>query len=153
MIRRPPRSTRTDTLFPYTTLFRSGLLKSSRYAEQDQYSQFRCGDRAPPRTSKACAPDTRTEYFPKIRFQYCAEFGRVPARLQKRSYPSMPELLPNTPVARPWAPSPPCGHPCGTFRGRQARRTEVQRSEVRRVGEEFVSKCRSRWPPEHYTKK
>src|SRR3546814_7261212 len=26
MIRRPPRSTRTDTLFPYTTLFRSGPL-------------------------------------------------------------------------------------------------------------------------------
>src|SRR3546814_7684108 len=26
MIRRPPRSTRTDTLFPYTTLFRSGRL-------------------------------------------------------------------------------------------------------------------------------
>src|SRR3546814_15171652 len=26
MIRRPPRSTRTDTLFPYTTLFRSLLL-------------------------------------------------------------------------------------------------------------------------------
>src|SRR3546814_18512375 len=25
MIRRPPRSKRTDTLFPYTTLFRSGL--------------------------------------------------------------------------------------------------------------------------------
>src|SRR3546814_13315053 len=25
MIRRPPISTRTDTLFPYTTLFRSGL--------------------------------------------------------------------------------------------------------------------------------
>src|SRR3546814_10285674 len=24
LIRRPPRSTRTDTLFPYTTLFRSG---------------------------------------------------------------------------------------------------------------------------------
>src|SRR3546814_595576 len=26
MIRRPPRSTRTDTLFPYTTLFRSNAL-------------------------------------------------------------------------------------------------------------------------------
>src|SRR3546814_15124958 len=26
MIRRPPRSTRTDTLFPYTTLFRSMAL-------------------------------------------------------------------------------------------------------------------------------
>src|SRR3546814_12453760 len=29
MIRRPPRSTRTDTLFPYTTLFRSGGRTSS----------------------------------------------------------------------------------------------------------------------------
>src|SRR3546814_3289673 len=28
MIRRPPRSTRTDTLFPYTTLFRSVVLAS-----------------------------------------------------------------------------------------------------------------------------
>src|SRR3546814_11137350 len=28
MIRRPPRSTRTDTLFPYTTLFRSGCRAS-----------------------------------------------------------------------------------------------------------------------------
>src|SRR3546814_7371405 len=28
MIRRPPRSTRTDTLFPYTTLFRSRRLRA-----------------------------------------------------------------------------------------------------------------------------
>src|SRR3546814_3542116 len=28
MIRRPPRSTRTDTLFPYTTLFRSDGVRS-----------------------------------------------------------------------------------------------------------------------------
>src|SRR3546814_10633780 len=28
MIRRPPRSTRTDTLFPYTTLFRSLPMKT-----------------------------------------------------------------------------------------------------------------------------
>src|SRR3546814_18821489 len=27
MIRRPPRSTRTDTLFPYTTLFRSHMVR------------------------------------------------------------------------------------------------------------------------------
>src|SRR3546814_1365440 len=32
MIRRPPRSTRTDTLFPYTTLFRSRR-SPGRYAE------------------------------------------------------------------------------------------------------------------------
>src|SRR3546814_8983026 len=30
MIRRPPRSTRTDTLFPYTTLFRSLKSRSHR---------------------------------------------------------------------------------------------------------------------------
>src|SRR3546814_16700306 len=32
MIRRPPRSTRTDTLFPYTTLFRSRLPADPRFA-------------------------------------------------------------------------------------------------------------------------
>src|SRR3546814_13901716 len=31
MIRRPPRSTRTDTLFPYTTLFRSDLHLEPRW--------------------------------------------------------------------------------------------------------------------------
>src|SRR3546814_10089702 len=31
MIRRPPRSTRTDTLFPYTTLFRSALPGDRRH--------------------------------------------------------------------------------------------------------------------------
>src|SRR3546814_7835951 len=30
MIRRPPRSTRTDTLFPYTTLFRSHVERQAR---------------------------------------------------------------------------------------------------------------------------
>src|SRR3546814_4167403 len=33
MIRRPPRSTRTDTLFPYTTLFRSRLRVTGRVKE------------------------------------------------------------------------------------------------------------------------
>src|SRR3546814_1141894 len=55
MIRRPPRSTRTDTLFPYTTLFRSrvdfveldhrrGL--AARGKDADQYEQDD-GDRLP----------------------------------------------------------------------------------------------------------
>src|SRR3546814_6810893 len=45
MIRLPPRSTRTDTLFPYTTLFRSGAYVGAaetvdglfRVAHQEQY--------------------------------------------------------------------------------------------------------------------
>src|SRR3546814_6569189 len=36
MIRRPPRSTRTDTLFPYTTLFRS--LEFPRFGDGRAYS-------------------------------------------------------------------------------------------------------------------
>src|SRR3546814_4924088 len=35
MIRRPPRSTRTDTLFPYTTLFRS-LLGNAAHLQVEQ---------------------------------------------------------------------------------------------------------------------
>src|SRR3546814_17915753 len=33
MIRRPPRSTRTDTLFPYTTLFRSSSFQGSLWSQ------------------------------------------------------------------------------------------------------------------------
>src|SRR3546814_6898924 len=32
MIRRPPRSTRTDTLFPYTTLFRSSVFSGTAHS-------------------------------------------------------------------------------------------------------------------------
>src|SRR3546814_4297217 len=54
MIRRPPRSTRTDTLFPYTTLFRSdraaGLRADDERAEasggRDQPTQPVAGDLA-----------------------------------------------------------------------------------------------------------
>src|SRR3546814_5124926 len=63
MIRRPPRSTRTDTLFPYTTLFRSSIFDdlpimgcSPFYAE-------------PPRQFQRCRPPrrahVRTVYDPE----------------------------------------------------------------------------------------
>src|SRR3546814_953814 len=45
MIRRPPRSTRTDTLFPYTTLFRSSCAKCGE-GYHDRYKQ--------PRTQGVC---------------------------------------------------------------------------------------------------
>src|SRR3546814_12566413 len=41
MIRRPPRSTRTDTLFPYTTLFRSVV--SNMYARLQQVAADMAG--------------------------------------------------------------------------------------------------------------
>src|SRR3546814_7226087 len=39
MIRRPPRSTRTDTLFPYTTLFRSTGAGAVRHGHQAHHSR------------------------------------------------------------------------------------------------------------------
>src|SRR3546814_7819738 len=56
MIRRPPRSTRTDTLFPYTTLFRSHdssatikpwLAKLSSQSSNNQRSTYEKGDSIP----------------------------------------------------------------------------------------------------------
>src|SRR3546814_5961923 len=43
MIRRPPRSTRTDTLFPYTTLFRSEDLAGIEQ-EDLQQRELACGE-------------------------------------------------------------------------------------------------------------
>src|SRR3546814_2855664 len=40
MIRRPPRSTRTDTLFPYTTLFRSGVVRAAGARDDRQVGIF-----------------------------------------------------------------------------------------------------------------
>src|SRR3546814_10982194 len=59
MIRRPPRSTRTDTLFPYTTLFRS---PGPRRGGLLPWPLLRDGDRLPvlidwPETGKARAPE------------------------------------------------------------------------------------------------
>src|SRR3546814_15133820 len=39
MRRRPPRSTRTDTLFPYTTLFRSAVERDAQQASASMLTQ------------------------------------------------------------------------------------------------------------------
>src|SRR3546814_2334572 len=55
MIRRPPRSTRTDTLFPYTTLFRSGARRG-----RGSRGSSRGGARAAHgRRPDGCHPDNR----------------------------------------------------------------------------------------------
>src|SRR3546814_1359337 len=57
MIRRPPRSTRTDTLFPYTTLFRSPQETGKLDGGDGQPRSRHCGgdaapaDRARPRSA------------------------------------------------------------------------------------------------------
>src|SRR3546814_2139186 len=53
MIRRPPRSTRTDTLFPYTTLFRSARLRVP-------WTTCGCGESGPPALVNAGGVALRT---------------------------------------------------------------------------------------------
>src|SRR3546814_3617263 len=57
MIRRPPRSTRTDTRFPYTTLFRSN---APRKTVRDGRSSHRRRCRTAPRRDCGCCRRGRT---------------------------------------------------------------------------------------------
>src|SRR3546814_15085380 len=70
MIRRPPRSTRTDTLFPYTTLFRSsfaeivcesGQPRSVRRQSPTELAQAR-GHVADPRADRRLDRDRRQPF-------------------------------------------------------------------------------------------
>src|SRR3546814_12948667 len=128
-IRRPPRSTRTDTLFPYTTLFRSDHLPRCRAAEPRlELVEVECmvavGDRETGPfgfTVAACRVDPVEEdapFNPVARVDDIEPVGRLLRhdRVAGRSV----------------------GHRLGS-----------PRSEERRVGKECVSTCRSRWSPDH----
>src|SRR3546814_16197626 len=56
MIRRPPRSTRTDTLFPYTTLFRSVRDQEGARAVKQRALQGRLTSTCPGRCRKEEEP-------------------------------------------------------------------------------------------------
>src|SRR3546814_3498955 len=59
MIRRPPRSTRTDTLFPYTTLFRSAGLP---FRERAKNRPAESRDADPQRTNRLASDAPRTDH-------------------------------------------------------------------------------------------
>src|SRR3546814_7864358 len=56
MIRRPPRSTRTDTLFPYTTLFRSAGCAHNRFRAANAPGSCPAGGGRPSRTPRGPSP-------------------------------------------------------------------------------------------------
>src|SRR3546814_2931932 len=60
MIRRPPRSTRTDTLFPYTTLFRSHIDDHAAFAGRRRHRTLRVLD------AEEHADDVDVEHLTKI---------------------------------------------------------------------------------------
>src|SRR3546814_2799859 len=69
MIRRPPRSTRTDTLFPYTTLFRSARRDDQRDRPRrprrghERYSQGRAPRPARRRRQRLSGLMSRAEFI------------------------------------------------------------------------------------------
>src|SRR3546814_4730427 len=95
MIRRPPRSTRTDTLVPYTTLFRSGGGKRGVVLQRfaDQRVELRVAERRPPVLRGECgvAERGRSEAAAagqRIGFDHapprCESVGACAAREQHR---------------------------------------------------------------------
>src|SRR3546814_10372543 len=76
MIPRPPRSTLTDTLFPYTTLFRSSCGRSDRGSHLHQLCPQRPGSTSP----SSCGSTPFSHYPHDIRRHF--RFRRKPRLLR-----------------------------------------------------------------------
>src|SRR3546814_12189509 len=140
MIRLPPRSTRTYTLFPYTTLFRSRLFDPARpdvlgrsQAVRHRFLVPACAGSNPAAPASITNPGLGMEAaggfmaFAAILSALCELIGNGEAIAEAMFYAS------GCPVSiRHWA----------WLQG-------SDRSEERRVGKEWVSTCRYRWSPAH----
>src|SRR3546814_20145400 len=118
MIRRPPRSTRTDTLFPYTTLFRSREVTGVRTGVGDMIkdeSRDATG-RGEDDEGKGC--DDRSLCG---KLDHCLDAGARRAGIRRGS--------------------------AGTARASRAGAANGGRPEERRGGKEGGSTCRSRGSP------
>src|SRR3546814_14466883 len=146
MIRRPPRSTRTDTLFPYTTLFRStfngrvtavesGQLRPrvSGYVQRvafDEGQEVKKGDLLfviDPRPYQAALDQAQAQL----------QRARAEAKLAQAQDARAQTLIEAKAISRE------------EFETRKAASAQgAARSEARRVGNEGVSTRRSRWSPD-----
>src|SRR3546814_19453782 len=124
MIRRPPRSTRTDTLFPYTTLFRSAALRVTKYLLLGTVMGTAAVLSFP---SNAQEPDRGQTVLERPRPDF------DPKGLPVGGF----RIFPQVTVQESYDDN---------IRAADEK-TESDRSEERRVGKEGVSTCRSRWAP------
>src|SRR3546814_11020498 len=127
MIRRPPRSTRTDTLFPYTTIFRSEEILPAAHQRRRARRRAALGGR---RAAQPQRPD-------RVRAARIAAQGRPPAeerrpRNRKEGKQTMSKRWQYKVVELPYQ----------LFGGKLAERAQAEtakpgaRPEERRVGKE-----------------
>src|SRR3546814_15433309 len=125
MIRRPPRSTRTDTLFPYTTLFRSGRYSFARAQNLNVLLEV----------TRLPSDWTLADWISSIAAAYS-------------SRPSSPKLCHHGSFDLS-SRSREGQLLMSTDAGSTFGRVSTARSEERRGGKDCVSTCRSRWSPDH----
>src|SRR3546814_11197949 len=131
MIRRPPRSTRTDTLFPYTTLFRSLSPPGLCWPHPRPHAGPAPGGRLALAAAPAPAPLVSPADLPA---------ARHPGRAPRRAVAPPPEALRRQPRFLPGPRGPRCasrGFPRCHGGGRQLARWEHTRDgkEVVKEGE------------------
>src|SRR3546814_17438812 len=123
MLRPPPRSTRTDTLFPYTTLFRSPAGQTALDIRYQGRNVVHPLSQAPRLSLNS--PASGTIYY-------------------NFSSPNNPDS-----VSLPLVISVPAGVDLTAGRPLTFDIAYICRPEGRRVGKECVSTCRSRWSRDH----
>src|SRR3546814_10629205 len=169
MQRRPPRSTRTDTLFPYTTLFRSWADGSvcPHCGGLDRITKVKANPEKRIRIGLWRSGDCKKQFTGKIGTVF--EHMRLPLhkalqalylmtsskkgvsahqlhRVLEITYKSAWFLAHRIREAMRDGDLAPFGVGGGYV---EADETFIGRSEERRVGKECVSTCRSRWWPYH----
>src|SRR3546814_18991444 len=83
MIRRPPRSTRTDTLFPYTTLFRSAqFTRITRLTQDTRYRVAAAIAKGREIDLHKRNPIEVRQKFPQVLAWFDADISRVGLALQ-----------------------------------------------------------------------
>src|SRR3546814_18826109 len=136
MIRRPPGSTRTDTLFPYTTLFRSGLLANREFVCQGQSVLIASVEYQLEAKTAAGGTVASVDNAPAIKEALAASLD-TSIDFDEGRFVSGKGLHYGVKV----------NPVCVARPGDGGRRLPRNRSEARRVGKACVSTCRSRWYP------
>src|SRR3546814_13557813 len=94
MIRRPPRSTRTDTLFPYTTLFRSFRKQVRAFIEAH-------GHLAPLSADRAARPSSKAVDWQKLLIEHGYTARTIPQ--EYGGYGAEPDILQSRIIAEEFA--------------------------------------------------